>query len=61
MKKKNTNLETVAKEYLKKNPSIKRALKIFNMSQEVYENAIKALSNQKVTISTKTTILNNNG
>ncbi len=45
--------------YLKKNPNIKEALTIFNISMESYTNAVNSFTNKKIIISTKTT--NTNG
>jgi hypothetical protein len=60
--KKKITTNTIVKDFLKKNPEIRRTLEMFNMSEEIYQKAIESLSTKKLTISTKTTTApNNNG
>ena len=54
-KKAKEDLDEIVKAYLKENPSIKQALKIFNFSQNNYRDALKSLSASKVRVSSKTT------
>lgn len=53
--KKSSPTDKLISSYLKNNPEIKKALKIFNMSSATYRNTIKSLQLQKTFISTKST------
>lgn len=55
MKKKSIKIEREADKYLQANPSIKKALDIFNISNKVYYDSIRSANNPKKTISTKST------
>lgn len=56
MKNKTIKLDRKVQEYFKLNPSIKNALKIFNISNKTYQDSIRSSNNPKIIISTKSTI-----
>jgi len=55
MKKKSIKIEKEAKKYLDANPSIKKALEIFNLSNQAYYNSIRSTYSPKIIISTEST------
>lgn len=55
MSKSNANLSKIVKNYLKNNPQIKKSLDVLNLTLPQYENAIKALTKRKISVSFKTT------
>lgn len=53
--KKTISTDELISKYLKDNPAIKKALKIFDISSKEYRNTIKSMQPQKTFINTKST------
>ena len=51
-KKSKINLNSAMKQYLKKNPSIQKALNLLNITMPEYEAAVEGIHAKKVEVST---------
>ena len=58
--KEDKKMDTVINDYLKKNPGVKKAMKVFGMSMKEYKTSIEALTQKRIITSTSSTNLNGN-